>query len=143
MAYPFIKIIPNDDLLVFELVLALIMQYQQAWYEGYPAEPLVVLNAVEQIIEKEDPKLLSHLRQNSFTPQIYAWPLLQSLFTEVLSKGDWLKLFDHLFTYKDDPELILFYTAAFLIVNHNFLVSQVFSIEDMIAFQSKTTSFSF
>ena len=95
MVYPFIKIIPNDDLLVFELVLALIMQYQQAWYEGYPAEPLVVLNAVEQILEKEDPKLLSHLRQNSFTPQIYAWPLLQSLFTEVLSKGDWLKLFDH------------------------------------------------
>jgi hypothetical protein len=43
MVYPFIKVIPNDDLLVFELILALILQYQQAWYESYPGEPIAVL----------------------------------------------------------------------------------------------------
>jgi hypothetical protein len=41
--FPFIKMIPNDDLLVFEIVMALIMQYMQCWYEGYPSEPLSVV----------------------------------------------------------------------------------------------------
>lgn len=68
MVFPFIKVIPNDDLLVFELVVALITQYQQTWYEGYPGEPTVVMSAIEQIIELEDPKLLAHLRSNAFTP---------------------------------------------------------------------------
>lgn len=47
MVFPFIKVIPNDDLLVFELILALIVHYQQTWYEGYPAEPLVVMTAMD------------------------------------------------------------------------------------------------
>ena len=68
MVFPFIKVIPNDDLLVFELIVALITQYQQTWYEGYPAEPTVVMTAIEQILELEDPKLLAHLRGNAFTP---------------------------------------------------------------------------
>jgi hypothetical protein len=68
MVFPFIKVIPNDDLLVFEIIVALIIQYQQTWYEGYPAEPLVVMNAIEQILEIEDPKLLAHFRSNAFTP---------------------------------------------------------------------------
>jgi hypothetical protein len=46
----------------------LITQYQQTWYEGYPGEPTVVMSAIEQIIELEDPKLLAHLRSNAFTP---------------------------------------------------------------------------
>jgi len=68
MIFPFIKVIPNDDLLVFEVIMAIIVQYQQTWYEGYPAEPIVVMSAIEQVLEKEDPKLLLHLRSNSFTP---------------------------------------------------------------------------
>ena len=47
MVFPFIKVIPNDDLLVFELIVAIIVQYQQVWYEGYPAEPLVIINSIE------------------------------------------------------------------------------------------------
>lgn len=76
MVYPFIKVIPNDDLLVFELMLALILQYQQAWYETYPGEPTSVLAAIEQVLSQEDPQLLAHLRQYSFTPQVYVWPVL-------------------------------------------------------------------
>jgi len=134
MVFPFIKVIPNDDLLVFEIVVALIVHYQQTWYEGYPAEPLVVLNAIEQILELEDPKLLSHFRANAFTPQVYAWPILTTLFTDVLPKADWLRLFDHLFTYRDDPELLIFYLAAFLICSRTTLLTQVTTLDDMAAF---------
>lgn len=65
------------------------------------------------------------------------------MFTEVLAKADWLRLFDHLFTYKDDPELLLFYAAAFLKANRSTIIQQVFEIEDMIAFQSRTSTVPF
>jgi len=35
--------------------MALIMQYFQTWFEGYPSEPMTVLNAINEIIEKESP----------------------------------------------------------------------------------------
>jgi len=134
MVFPFIKVIPNDDLLVFELLLSLILHYQQTWYECYPAEPLVVMNALDHLLDLEDPKLLSHLRANSFTPQVYGWPLLKTLFTDVLARDDWLKLMDHIFTYRDDPELIIFYCAAFLLASRTIITQQVHTIDDLIVF---------
>jgi len=41
--------------MVFELIMALVMQYLQTWFEGYPSEPMAVLNAVNEIIEREAP----------------------------------------------------------------------------------------
>jgi len=63
IVFPFLKVIPNDDLYVFELIMALIVQWMQVWFEQYPAEPVSVLEAVETVIEQEDPALLSYLRQ--------------------------------------------------------------------------------
>jgi hypothetical protein len=74
------------------------------------------------------------LRAQAFTPQVYAWPILKTLFTEVLGKEDWLRLMDHIFTYKEDPELLIFYAASFLINSRQTLLTQVFSIDDMVAF---------
>ena len=74
---------------------------------------------------------------------MYAWPLLKTLFTDIFSKDDWLRLMDHVFTYKEDPELILFYCAAFLIASRSTIVQQVLSIDDLIAFQTKPTGLSF
>jgi hypothetical protein len=39
IVFPFIKLIPNDDLLVFELIMAIIVQYMQTWFENYPGDP--------------------------------------------------------------------------------------------------------
>jgi len=71
VVFPFIKVIPNDDLLVFELIMALVVQWMQNWFENYPAEPVLTLQAVEEILEHEDPKLVQRFRQNSFTPTQY------------------------------------------------------------------------
>jgi len=51
------------------------------------------------------------------------------MFTEVLSKSDWLRLFDHLFTFKEDPDLLLFYAAAFLKAHRTFLIQHVFEVD--------------
>jgi hypothetical protein len=55
IVFPFIKIIPNDDLLVFEIIMALIVQYMQTWFECHPSEPVSVLTAINQVLENENP----------------------------------------------------------------------------------------
>jgi hypothetical protein len=42
-----------------------------------------------------------------------AWLLLQTAFTDVLAKGDWLKLWDHLLT--NPPSFIYYAAAAYLV----------------------------
>ena len=64
--FPFLKVIPNDDLVVFELIVSLIVQWMQVWFEAYPAEPLSVCMAVEQIVQLEDLRLVQHLRDSGF-----------------------------------------------------------------------------
>jgi len=68
---------------------------------------------------------------------------LKTLFTEVFSKDDWLRLMDHIFTYRDDPELLIYFAISFLMSSRNTLLGQVHTIEDMIAFQSKITGLPF
>lgn len=41
-----LKIIPNDDLYALELVMSLIVQWMQVWFETYPCEPAAVIGAV-------------------------------------------------------------------------------------------------
>jgi hypothetical protein len=43
-------------------------------------------------------------------------------------------LFDHLFTYRDDPELLIFYLAAFLLCSRTTLLTQVNTLDDLAAF---------
>lgn len=51
--------------------------------------------------------LLFHL--NKF--QIYAWPLLETLFSEVLTKEEWMMLFDNVFS--NHPSFLLMVVAAY------------------------------
>ena len=55
---------------------------------------------------------------------------MKNLFTEILPKDDWLKLVDHLFTYKEDPELIVYFAAAFLLSSKGALMN-VHSAEEL------------
>ena len=75
----------------------------QVWFESYPGEPIVLIKALESTIHSEEPRLVEHLHQRGFKGSVYAWPLLTSMFADVLANDDWLKLMDHLFLNKDSP----------------------------------------
>ena len=122
IVFPFLKIIPNDDLFVFELLMVLITQWMQVWFEAYPAEPQPIMTAIQDILHREDPALLSHLSQCGFSPQAYAWPLLKSFFTETFDKDEWQKFIDHLFVNADSPEYLLYFLASFLLTSRGSLL---------------------
>lgn len=114
---PFIKLISTDDLLVFEIILSLIVQWMQVWFEAFPSEPASVVQAIDHIVRTEDPRLSSHLSQLGLGCKLYAWPLMTNFFADVLPKEDWLKLIDNLFINKHDPELLVYFCASFIINN--------------------------
>ena len=58
-------------------------------------------------------RLLRHLTAHEITSQIYAWPLMHTLFSEVISKEDFLILFDHVFFHS--PGFYYYCVAAYVL----------------------------
>jgi len=125
LAYPFVSLFHVDDLAAFETVMAVLLHWGGSWLQTFPHPPIPALNTVEQIIHSADPKLMSHLCSLGVSSQVYAWSLLRSVFTEVLNKSEWLRLWDHLFTNSHDPSLLLCAVAAYSVYNRNALIASV------------------
>jgi hypothetical protein len=61
-----------------------------------------------------DAKLHSHFKSTNTSVGVICWNMLSSLFTEVLSKGDWLVLMDFLFAYIDNQAYLYLAPIALL-----------------------------
>lgn len=51
---------------------------------------------------------------------MYAWPLLQTLLSEVLTKDEWLRAWDNIFS--NHPSFLLFVVVAYVIVSRKALL---------------------
>ena len=122
--------------------MSLIVQWMQVWFEAYPAEPLAICDAIESIVNLEDPRVTQHMRNMNFHASQYAWPFLTSFFSESLAKDDWLKLMDHLFMKNSEPELLLYFLGAYLLSSKSQLL-QVGCVEDLAIFLQTPTAIPF
>ncbi|XP_069951089.1 TBC1 domain family member 31 isoform X3 [Cherax quadricarinatus] len=111
--FPFIKMFHSNPLLCFEVTLTIIMNWCCLWFEFWPEPGITVLNVIEQIISVADPSLLTHLIKLKVTAEDYAWSLLTSAFSKVLSSSDWLVLWDHILS--NHPSFLPCVAAAFTI----------------------------
>lgn len=75
----------------------------------FPQPPVPVLAGMELALRRADRELAAHLASLRVGALAYGWPLLRSLFAEVLPRGDWLRLMDRFLANADKPEL---YEAA-------------------------------
>ncbi|XP_063155710.1 TBC1 domain family member 31 [Candoia aspera] len=113
LAFPFVKLFQNNQLICFEVVATMIINWCQHWFEFFPNPPINVLSMVENILAHHDKELLQHLMKYNITSQGYAWPLLETMFSEVLTREEWLKMFDNVFS--NHPSYFLMVVAAYLI----------------------------
>ncbi|XP_030409634.1 TBC1 domain family member 31 isoform X4 [Gopherus evgoodei] len=113
LAFPFVKLFQNNQLICFEVVATVIVNWCQHWFEYFPNPPVNVLSMVENILAHHDKELLQHLINYNVTSQLYAWPLLETLFSEVLTREEWLKVFDNIFS--NHPSYFLMVVAAYII----------------------------
>ncbi|XP_029868331.1 TBC1 domain family member 31 isoform X2 [Aquila chrysaetos chrysaetos] len=113
LAFPFVKLFQNNQLICFEVVATVVVNFCQHWFEYFPNPPVNVLSMLENVLAHHDKELLQHLITYSVTSQVYAWPLLETLFSEVLTREEWLKVFDNIFS--NHPSYFLMIVVAYII----------------------------
>ncbi|XP_039087936.1 TBC1 domain family member 31 isoform X3 [Hyaena hyaena] len=111
LAFPFVKLFQNNQLICFEVVATLIINWCQHWFEYFPNPPINILSMIENVLAFHDKELLQHYIDHDITSQLYAWPLLETIFSEVLTREEWLKLFDNVFS--NHPSFLLMTVVAY------------------------------
>mmetsp|Transcript_7554 Transcript_7554/g.14056 ORF Transcript_7554/g.14056 Transcript_7554/m.14056 type:complete len:1248 (+) Transcript_7554:1420-5163(+) len=139
IVFPFVKVCTGDDLTCFELIITFFLNWLQDWLVNYPNPPVSFLNAVEDIVKSQNPRLVAHLRRIGSTPVHYAWPLLRSLFSEALSSTEWLSFIDYLVTDWHQPELLLYATAQY-ILTYSATYMSITNLEDLAKFMHRQNS---
>ncbi|XP_070574109.1 TBC1 domain family member 31-like [Ptychodera flava] len=120
LAFPFVKLFQNNQLVCFEVVATILLNWCQHWFEFFPNPPINVLSMVENVLAYHDKEVLQHFVRYNITTQIYAWPLLETLFSEVLTKDEWLKLWDNVFS--NHPSFLLITVVAYVICSRQALL---------------------
>ncbi|XP_076826791.1 TBC1 domain family member 31 isoform X2 [Brachyhypopomus gauderio] len=115
LVFPFVKLFPNNPLVCFEVVASVLVNWCQHWFEYFPNPPLNILSVAENVLAYHDAELLHHLITCGVTSQLYAWPLLETLFSEVLTREEWLKLFDNIFS--NHPSFLLMAVVAYVTIS--------------------------
>ncbi|NWW32447.1 TBC31 protein, partial [Panurus biarmicus] len=113
LAFPFVKLFQNNQLICFEVVATVVVNFCQHWFEYFPNPPVNVLGMIENVLAHHDKELLQHLIKYNVTSQVYAWPLLETLLSEVLTREEWLKVFDNIFS--NHPSYFLMIVIAYSI----------------------------
>ncbi|XP_074757231.1 TBC1 domain family member 31 [Athene noctua] len=113
LAFPFVKLFQNNQLICFEVVATVVVNFCQHWFEYFPNPPVNVLSMMENVLAHHDKELLQHLIKYNVTSQVYAWPLLETLFSEILTREEWLKVFDNIFS--NHPSYFLMIAVAYII----------------------------
>ena len=65
-----------ENILLFELSMSFFVHWQQCWFEGYPAEPIPIVEGILSILHLEASDLVNYLDNQSYHPRDYVWPLL-------------------------------------------------------------------
>ncbi|XP_068426711.1 TBC1 domain family member 31 [Clinocottus analis] len=112
VAFPFVKLFQNNPMLCFEVVATVIVNWGQHWFEYFPNPPLNILSMAENVLAHHDKELLQHLVDCGITSHLYVWPLLETLFSEVLTRDEWLRLFDNIFS--NHPSFLLMACVAYI-----------------------------
>ncbi|CEG43732.1 tbc1 domain family member 31 isoform x4 [Plasmopara halstedii] len=114
MVYPFVKIFKENDLAAFEASICVLLHWCGDYLINLPCPPLLAMRAIESELARRDGQLHDHFTRYQITSEVYAWSLLKTIFTEVLSEEEWMCLWDYLFAYSDAPQLIYVAVLAYL-----------------------------
>lgn len=117
----------------FEASMYILFNYCQKWFEYYPLPPLNILGIIENVLLEADPVLFDYFCEHGITSTTYAWPLLQTMMSEVLDPTDWLILWDHLLSIQK-PWFLLLCAIAYNILYRKTITTKLQTSEDFQKF---------
>eukprot|EP00198_Chlamydomonas_reinhardtii_P012485 XP_001701822.1 centriole proteome protein [Chlamydomonas reinhardtii] len=96
----------------FETLATLIAGgWLRGWWERFPHPPLGLLTRLQDLLGLHDAPVAAHFSACRGGFAAVVWPHLATLWTELLSRGDWMRLWDHCITA--GPDLLYFFIAAY------------------------------
>ncbi|XP_076371016.1 TBC1 domain family member 31 isoform X2 [Tachypleus tridentatus] len=114
LVFPFVKLFHSDLLVCFEMVATFLCNWCEDWCLFLPYPPINILNVAENVLAYHDKDLLLHYVRHGITGEVYIWPLLYTMFSEIMEKDQWLQLWDHIFS--NPPCFLLYLSVALNIV---------------------------
>ncbi len=66
--------------------MSTLLNWCGGWAETFPYPPLADLARVDELLKHHDPQVAAHLSACGVGPELFAWPLLRSAFSEVLTR---------------------------------------------------------
>jgi hypothetical protein len=95
IAFPFVNVFGSDVQSTVEAVLAFHLNWGQEFFVLYPHMPVGVASFVSHTLKAEDPALWQHLHGLGVTAEVFVWEVMVTLYTEVMTKNEWLQFMDH------------------------------------------------
>lgn len=86
---------------------------------------------IENVLLEHNPQLLAYFTKHEVTSKTYAWTILQTAFSEVLTVKDWLVLWDHILI--NEPSFFILAIVAFNLINSQVLY-KINSVKDIERF---------
>ncbi|KAI8850295.1 hypothetical protein BC829DRAFT_389720 [Chytridium lagenaria] len=105
-------IFENLDYLPALVLMTVLTNWCQKWWDYFPNPPLECLDVIENLLEYHDRPLLSHFIKHKVTARSTHGHSCQTLFAEIYSQTDWLKIWDHIIT--NPPSYIYYFVVAYL-----------------------------
>jgi hypothetical protein len=112
--FPFTLVYNTDELAALETSIAVMMWWGHSWHALHPNPPIHIIDAIDGLLKFHDSKLHSHLKSLKVAPGVLGWAMMSTLFTEVLSRTNWLKLMDCLFCHFGQIAIILLAPVALM-----------------------------
>ena len=66
--------------------MTVLLNWCGSWTEMFPYPPLSELGRVRVLLELHDPQLSDHLSACGASADAFAWPMMRTVFSEVLSR---------------------------------------------------------
>ncbi|CAM9779583.1 unnamed protein product [Chrysoparadoxa australica] len=137
VVFPFVALFGSDDLGAFEAAMTVLLHWGSHWLVTFPQPPIPTMSMVRAMVKQRNPSLVRHLDALRLGPETYAWGVLRSLFTEVLSGEDWQVLMDHTVAAADDVFFLTAAAAALVLLNRRGLLAAASHDEAEAMFHSQ------
>ncbi|XP_017045234.1 TBC1 domain family member 31 [Drosophila ficusphila] len=118
--YPFVKQLPKNGLVSFEVIATLVLNHFELWFEFHPLPPSNYLAMCENILQDCDGKLCRFYKSQEILAKDFAWSLLSTAFSEVLEEQQWLSLWDNIIS--EQPWFPVFLVVAYNLVNREVII---------------------
>ncbi|PKC16829.1 WD40 repeat-like protein [Rhizophagus irregularis] len=122
MIYPFVELLfDTNETLSFEIILSILFNWYQHYWDEFPNPSTKIMNVISVLLEYWDNELYTHLLSYNMKIQDYAWTMIKCSFARILTREDWLELWDHLLS-NDEPSFMYFFLIAYILIARDVLL---------------------